>query len=98
MSLTCLPASLRNRNADLALTALAESYSSSVISVNGFLMTLPTVLMAISGRPTAATVSANSLLTASPVVRSPWNATAFAPAVCTAATVSSAASLLEGLL
>ncbi|CFN72122.1 Uncharacterised protein [Bordetella pertussis] len=57
-SLTWRPASLRKKNADLALTAAISSYSASLISENGFFSTLPTVLMAMSGRPTAATASA----------------------------------------
>ena len=60
LSLTCLPASRRKENADLALTALISSYSASLISVKGFFNTLPTVLMAMSGLPTAAMASANS--------------------------------------
>ena len=60
LSLTCLPASRRKKNADLELTALISSYSVSLISVMGFFSTLPTVLMAMSGLPTAAMASANS--------------------------------------
>ncbi len=86
------------KKADLELTAVISSYSASVISTNGFFSTLPTVLMAMSGLPTAAIASANSASTAPAVVRSPWKATPSAPAALIAATVSSAAALVAALL
>ncbi|MNE80283.1 hypothetical protein D3C80_1768370 [compost metagenome] len=97
-SLTWRPASLRKKNAVFALTALIWSYSASLISSIGFFSTLPTVLIAMSGRPTAATASANSRPIAVAEVRSACNATAFAPAACTAATVASASAWVAALL
>ncbi|MNE65683.1 hypothetical protein D3C80_1611870 [compost metagenome] len=86
------------KKAVLALTALIASYSASEISTIGFFSTLPTVLMAMSGLPIAATASAKSLATALAVVRSAWNAMASAPAALTAATVASASGLDAALL
>lgn len=98
LSLRCLPASLRKKNADLALTSLIWSYSASLMSTIGFLSTLPTVLMAMSGRPMASTTSANSFSMAPARVRSAWNATAWAPAALIAAIVASASAFVESLL
>jgi hypothetical protein len=94
----CRPASFRKKKAVLALTALIASYSASLISSIGFLSTLPTVLIAMSGRPTAATASANSFSIAAAVLRSACRATACAPAACTAATVASASARVAALL
>ena len=91
-------ASRRKKNAAFELTAVISSYSASVISVKGFFSTLPTVLIAMSGRPTAATASANSFSMAPAELRSACNATAWAPSCFTAATVASASALVAGLL
>ena len=80
------------------MTPLIASNSASLISSIGFLSTLPTVLTAMCGLPTAATVSAKSLSTAPAAVRSPWKAMPSAPAALIAATVSSAAGLVDALL
>lgn len=70
LSLTCLPASLRKKNAHFELTALISSNSGSLISTMGFLSTLPTVLTAISTEPMAAFASAKSFSMDEAVVRS----------------------------
>ncbi len=46
-----LPASWMKKNVALALMANMLPYSASVVSTNGFLSTLPTVLTAVSRRP-----------------------------------------------
>ncbi|KAG0919115.1 hypothetical protein G6F32_016341 [Rhizopus arrhizus] len=97
-SLTWRPASVRKNNAAFALHALSSSYSASRISSNGVFGPLPTVLMAMSGRPTAATASANKRSIAAAEVRSPRRATDVLPAACTAATVASASAWVAALL
>ena len=86
------------KNADLLLTANISSYSASLISVNGFFSTLPTVLIAMSILPKRCFASSNSFSTAAAVVRSPWNVAASAPAARTATAVSSACACDAALL
>ncbi len=98
LSFTWRPASFRKKKAVFELTAVISSYSASLISVKGFFSTLPTVLIAMSGRPIAAIVSAKSFSIAAAEVRSAWKATASAPAARIAASVSSVSAAEEGLL
>src|SRR5581483_485831 len=92
------PASCMKKYAAFALMANIVSYSSSVVSTNGFLSTLPTVLTAMSTRPYRLTAPSNSLTTSETLVRSPWMANAFPPAAWTAFTVSSAEAFVPSLL